>query len=666
MSSQAEIHRFADFELDLAGFELRRQGQPVKLERRPFDLLAMLVRQPGRVVPREEIIATLWPPNVIVDFDSGLNTLVRKVRSALEDSPENPRFIETVPGRGYRFVAPLLRAAPVTAASAVDSGVAADVAHTPAVPPPAMPAAAPTSAEAPHIGAPPHHGPGRTRIRATLVLLFVAVLAGIAWFQAGREARPTRIAVLPFENLTGDEKLAYLASGLAEDTSTSLSQVDLPGLRVVGVAGRSPAGPAVPIADIGRRLGVDLVVQSSLRLDGSRIRVTSRLLRAADGEQLWSTSFDRELTRVLGLQRELSVAIAEQIRQRLSPEAQAAISRRQTQNPAAYSLYLKGRYEWMQLTPASIRRAQQYFEQATAMDPDYALAWAAIAFASLTSTRTADADPAAVKPVALAALERARKLGPDLAETRYAEGYYHLFIALDPRAAEREARAAIALDHNNSQAHVLLGAALSATGQMVEARDVMRRARELDPTFALAFANSASVALLAGDDEAALEYSRQAIAINPDFWVGHLYFGQASERLGKPQDALQALSDAARLSEGHSLTYSQRIPLLTKLGRTDEARALLADMEDRAARQYVPSYAVAVAHAQVGNVDAAFDWLDRAVQRRSIGLLQLPKDPRLQPLHGDPRFAALLQRCDCVDGVAPTPPGGQPGPPIDP
>ena len=643
MSSQAQTYRFGEFELDPAAFELRRNGQPVKLERRPFDLLALLVRQPGRVVPRDEIIAALWPANVIVDFDSGLNTLVRKVRNALEDSPDDPRFIETVQGRGYRFVAPLRDATGVVAGA-----TAAIVAPADAKPATAVPAGLATADEM-RSDAPPARPRRRSWIAAALALLVVAVVAGAAWLASRPQAEPTRIAVLPFENLTGDDRLAYLASGLAEDTSTSLSQIDLANLRVVGVAGRTPVGPALSVAELGERLGVDLLVQSSLRLDGSRIRVTSRLLRAADGEQLWSASFDRELTQVLGLQRELSVAIAEQIRQRLSPEAQAAVSRRQTQNPAAYSLYLKGRYEWAQLTPASIRRALQYFEQATAIDPDYALAWAAIAFASVTSLRTVDADPAVVKPVALAALRRAQQLGPDLAETHYAQGYYNLFLELDPRSAEQAARAAIALDPNNSQAHVLLGVTLAALDQRVEARDVMRRARELDPTFALAFANSASVALGAGDDQAALEFARQAIAINPDFWVGHLYLGQARQRLGDLTGAAQALADAARLSEGHSLTYAQRVPLLARLGRMDEARALLEEMEARAARQYVPAYLVAVAHAQLGDVDAAFEWLDLAVQRRSIGLLDLPTDPRLQELRADPRYAALLRRCNCVD-----------------
>ncbi len=271
-------------------------------------------------------------------------------------------------------------------------------------------------------------------------------------------------------------------------------------MRVIGFTPTATATSTLPIAEIGRQLGVDLIVLSSLRIDRGRMRVTSRLIRTKDSEQIWATTLDRELTNTLGVQRELSVAIAEQIRLRLSPEVAAAIDRRQTQNPAAYLLYLQGRYEWSQLTPASTRRALEHFERATKEDPNYALAWAGLAFAAVTSLRTADTAPAVMKPVAIEALRRAEQLGADLAETQYAIGYYSLFADLDSRAAQDAARAAIKLDPNNSQAHMLLGVSLMSD-EPVEALEMMRRARELDPTFALAFANSANVALAAGDSK---------------------------------------------------------------------------------------------------------------------------------------------------------------------
>jgi TolB-like protein/DNA-binding winged helix-turn-helix (wHTH) protein/tetratricopeptide (TPR) repeat protein len=624
-----QTYRFGDFELDLESFELKQSGQRVKLERRPLDLLALLVKQSGHMVPRDELVAALWASNVIIDFDSGLNTLVRKVRAALGDSSEAPRFIETVPGRGYRFVAPV-------------------EVFTESEPPPRTAAPAASNSDTP--SAAQSAGHWRPWLLAASLALLLSAGAVLAWHYVDTQPAPTRIAVLPFENLTGDEELTYLASGLAEDTSTSLAKIDLDNVRVIGVSTRALVDPALSIAEIGDRLGVDFVVLSSLRLDRTRLRVTSRLLRVADSEQVWSAGIDRELTNVLGLQRELSIAIAEQIRLRLSTDVAAAIDRRQTQSPAAYALYLKGRYEWLKLTPASIRRSLDYFEQATAEDPNYALAWAGIAFAAITSLRTADMEPAALKPIALDALHRAEQLGPDLAETQYARAYYSLFGEQDRRAAEQGARLAIKLDPNNAQAYMLLGVSLMIDHH-VEALEMMRRSRELDPMFALAFANSANVALAADDPEGALEFAKQAVAINPEFWLGHYYLGSARLKLGDVQGALQAYSDATRLSDGHSLTYSARTRLLAQLGRVDEAQSLLAELTAQAARRYVPPYTLAVMSTELRDVDAALGWLDRAIEARDVNLMNLPTDARLQALHADPRFDELLGRCNCLETV---------------
>ncbi|MCP5346215.1 MAG: winged helix-turn-helix domain-containing protein [Pseudomonadales bacterium] len=611
---------FGGFELDLDAHELRRDGTPVKLERRPFDLLVLLVRRQGTLVSRDEIIATLWPPKTVIDFDSGLNTLVRKVRNALGDSPDTPTFIETVPARGYRFIVPV---------DEVTAIIPKQVSRTDVSP-----------------AASPRHWQQRYVVTTVLLLLVVTALLvlGNLFIES---SGPTRIAVLPFENLSGDGELKYLASGLAEDTSTALALIDPDRLRVIAGTVGVVSGSEATLARDERIPDVDFIVLSSLRRDQSRIRVATRLLRTSDSEQVWAASFDRELTNVLGLQRDLSIAIAEQIRLRLSPEVAAAIDRRQTQNPAAYALYLRGRYEWMQLTPSSTRRALEYFRQATDADPDYALAWAGLAFGAITASRTADMEPAAAKAIALDALHHAQQLGPELVETVYAQGYYSLFGDLDSVAAARAARQAIRLDPNNAQAHLLLGVSLMRD-QSVEALEEMRRARELDPAFALIFANSANVALTAGDPDGALEFARQTVAMSPEFWLGYFYLGAAQQTLGDLDAAWNAFTAAARFSDGHSLTYSARVSLLVSLGRLDEARLLLDELTARAERQYVPLYALAVLHAQLNNTDAAFEWLDRAIEARDVDLTGLPDDVRLQALHDDPRFYTVLARCGCV------------------
>jgi tetratricopeptide (TPR) repeat protein len=356
------------------------------------------------------------------------------------------------------------------------------------------------------------------------------------------------------------------------------------------------------------------------------------------------------------VQSELSTAIAEQVRLRLSPEVAANIDHRQTQNPQAYALYLQGRYEWSQLTPASTRRAMEYFRRAIETDPDYALAWAGLAFCSITSLRTADGDPAIVVPLAEKALKEAERLGPNLVETRYARGYYHLFHQRDYEAAEKAARSAIEMDPNNSQAHMLLGVLLAFTrSQSLEAIEMMRRARELDPMFSVAFANSANVAIRTGDLQSGLEFGRQTVAMDPDFWLGHFYLGRALAGLNRLDEALAEFNEAAKFSDGHSLTYAARADTLMRLGRLDEARAVLADFEARSTRQYVPPYTMAMMNARIGDADAAFQWLDKAIAARDPTLADLGDDPRAQALKKDPRFADVLRRCGCGADSNPNP-----------
>jgi TolB-like protein/DNA-binding winged helix-turn-helix (wHTH) protein/Tfp pilus assembly protein PilF len=601
-------YRFGEFELDLDAQQLRLRGEPVRLERRPFDLLVLLVTVEGRMVTRDEIIAKLWPPNVIIDFDSGINTLVRKARNALGDSPEEPAFIETVAGRGYRFTAPFAKpAAPVTV-------------------------------------------PARRRfpllITAIIVTVVIIATTLIDWPQDAPPAQ-TRIAVLPLENLTDNSELDFMAAGIAEETSIALANIDLPNLSVIGVvSAKALANSNISLPQYGRELGVDFFVVSSLRIEARRIRVSSRLLRVANGEQVWSASFDRELTNALGLQRELSIAIAEQIRQRLSPEVAAAIDRRQTQNPAAYELYLKGRYEWTKFQPDSIENTLRFYERAVDKDPRYGLAWAGIAHANITSIVTVEANPDAILPASRDALQRALEFGPNLAETQLALGSFHFFIDRNLVPAEAAAREAVALDPNSAMNHMFLGVVLSKANKHVEARAMLRRARELDPLFPLMFANSAVVALLAGEPEEAIEYATQAIAINPEFWVGYLHLGNVHRTLGNYEEAIEAYANAEKLSgNGTVKATASRAWLLVKIGREDEARELLEDLIARSANQFVSPYYIAIVYAGLGETDAALEWLERAVTAGNISCLGLDNDKRLDSLRDDLRFESQVGRC---------------------
>jgi TolB-like protein/DNA-binding winged helix-turn-helix (wHTH) protein/Flp pilus assembly protein TadD len=614
MSTAPETYRFGEFELDMDAQQLRKGAEAVRLERRPFDLLVMLVRRRGSLVAREEIIAALWPGNVIIDFDSGLNTLVRKVRNALGDSPEAPHFILTVPGRGYRFIATI-----------EEPGAA-------------------TPTEPPAVAARPGKRPWRIGAPALAILIIVAAI--VTWQRIDHEPGPIRIAILPFENLTGDESLGYLASGIAEDTNTSLAQVDLPNLRVIGiVSARAIAESDLPLQAIGQQLGVDHVVASSLRLEQSRIRVTSRLIRVEDGEQLWSASFDRELTNLLGLQRELSVAIAEQVRLRLSPSVAAGIDARQTRNRTAYELYLKGRFEWTRFQPGSVQRSLDWYRQAVAVDPEYALAWAGIARALITSVVTVEADPREIMPAAREALQHALEFGEDLPETQLALASFRFFLELDLAAAEEAARRSVALDHNSAMSHMFLGIVLSETGNHVEARAMLRRARELDPLFPLMFANSAVVALRANEPAEAYEFATQAIAINPEFWVGYLHRGSAQIALGDYEGALESFAYAEKYSGGNSArATASRAHVLAITGRAAEAQQILRELLAATDRN-VPPYYVAIVYAALGENDMAFNWLEQGLATSTVYCLDIATDRLLDTLRPDERLEELVARC---------------------
>lgn len=610
-----QSYHFGEFELDLNSLQLRKGETVIRLERRPFDLLVMLVQRRAGVVSREEIIAALWPENVIIDFDSGVNTLVRKIRNALGDSPDEPRFVETVPGRGYRFIAEVQQPATVARVEP-------------------QPAASPSKSRFWLGGA-----------LALIALISIGLLA--TWLSTRHETDPIRIAILPFENLTGDESLRYMALGLAEDINTSLAQVDLPNLRVIGVvSARAISASDLPLRTIGEQLGIDYLVVSSLRRDGPRIRVTSRLIRVADNEQLWSASFDRELTNLLGLQKELSVAIAEQVRLSLSPSVAAAIDARQTDNRQAYEMYLKGRYEWTRFQPDSISRALDWYRQAVEEDAEYALAWAGIAHALVTSVVTVEADPEQVRPAARDALEHALQYGPGLAETQLALASYYFFLEQDLANAELAARNAIALDRNSAMSHMFLGLMLSENGKHIEARAMLHRARNLDPLFPLIFANSALAALVADEPEEALELATQAVAINPEFWVGHLHLGSAQVALGNYDGALQSFTTAEKLSGNNSdRAASARAYVLAVLGRDEEARDILERLLTHPDGKSASPYYIAIAHAALGETDEAIDWLDRGLARNNQYCHDLERNRMLDSLRSDLRFENLLVQC---------------------
>jgi TolB-like protein/tetratricopeptide (TPR) repeat protein len=458
------------------------------------------------------------------------------------------------------------------------------------------------------------------------------------------------LAVLPFENVGSDPAREYLATGLTQETSASLAQIDPERLSVKGRTWRYK-GTTKTAAEIGQELSVDYLVESTMRSEGDRLRVTATLIRVKDQEHVWSQSYEREPTSLLGLEQELSTAIAEQVRGRLSPhDVKPAL--RQTQNADAYDAYLRGRYLESRRTPATNARALQEYEHAIALDPNYALAWSSLAFTYAGSVINADARPLDMWPRARETAARAVRANPNLAEAQFVVGYVNWLMDWDWKGAETAFRLAIRLDGSNATAYRTLGHALSQSGRHAEAAAAMRRTRELEPLESISYALSAQVAFQARDNRAAVEYARRAVLIDSQLWIGYAELGFAYEQLGENDLALAALTDAIRFSGGNSKATAQRGYILAKTGRANEARAVLSELEFDARQRYVPPYAMALVNAGLGEREAVFEWLNRAYAARDVHLIYLPVDPKWDAYRTDARFMALLVQCGFTSGTS--------------
>ena len=491
---------------------------------------------------------------------------------------------------------------------------------------------------------------GENRYIATIPGTGYCFTADVRTFKvATQEETPThvRIAVLPFENLGAGPEREYLADGLTEETIATIGQIDPEHFSVIGrTSVMRYKCTTRTLAEIGRELDASYLIESSLRAEGGLLRITSKLIRVHDQLQIWSASYDSEPSSLLTFQRELSIAIAEQVRLRLSPVRLTALANRQTQSPEAYDLYLHGRHFWNQLTGPTTRRAIEYFTRATTLDPGYALACAGLADCYSSSPVHGDVPPRLVMQNARDAVANAVAAEPNLAEVQTALGNFNFWLGWDWSAAEAAFRRGIALDPNYPLAHRMLGVVLSHSCRHDEAQPSMQRARELDPLYAMHQSLSSHIAFAARDYPAAAHFARQALVVDPEFWIAQLHLAQVAVELGDYDLALDALNKCGRLSVGNTKALSLRGYIFAKTGRTGEALEILKTLEAIARERFVPPYAMALVHAGLGHTGLALDWLERAFDAHDVHLVFLTIDPKWDPFRHEPSFMALLKRCD--------------------
>jgi TolB-like protein/Tfp pilus assembly protein PilF len=602
-------------------------------------------------------VERLWGKETFLDAESGVNTAVRKVREALKDTTSRPTFIQTVSGKGYRFCGSIVSAhspeANVSPAlgpePSIQSAAPAPMASLKSGGSPA--AAEPVADEAPveHV---PRTAVSRPKLKivaiaAASLLLLLAIFFSRNFLPNTRLSTPVTVALLPFENLTGDANQEYFADGLTEETIAVLGKVNPSRMIVIARTSTMAYKRRTKTASqIGNELGADYLLEGGVRREGQSVRVTARLIRVRDQAPIWSEHYDRFGSGVIQIQDELGSAIARQIQVELLPGD--SNQRKQTRMLDAYDPYLLGRHFWNQITPDAIRKSIEYFQTAITKDPSYALAYAGLADAYTILPITGDAPPREMWPLARNAASEAIRLNESLAEAQAAGGYVDFWLEWNwGRSAER-LRRAIQINPNNASAHRYYAHLLSNSGRHAEAAAEIAKARQLDPFSPITNAMAGQFLFYSGRYTEAIEALEKAFSIDPGFWVAHIMMGRINERSGKPEAAIQSFEKAYSSSGGSTGALSMKGHALAKSGRRAEAEEIVHGLMETGKNRFVPPSRIALVYAGLGNRESALQWLNRAYEARDVNLVFLTIDPNWDTLRPDPRFQELLKRCHFV------------------
>ena len=608
-----ELFEFGPFRLDAAERQLFRGQELVPLTAKAFDVLLLLVRNAERTVTKEEFMATVWGGTVVEE--ANLTDNISTLRQALGDDAREPRFIKTLPKRGYRFVAPLTRPVPASATTAT----------TPV----------------PGRGAAGNGGSRGRRHAASLFLAAVALVsvAGIVRWQKTSPASPIRsIAVFPFDPLGDDASDTNLGVSLADSLITHLTSIDelvvRPASAVLGYAN----GKQTPLA-AAREQNVDAFVEGRVRKRGTRIRVTVQLVSVREARTLWARTFDEDAANLFAVEDRIAEEVARQLAVRFE-----GTGPRHTPGAEAYELYGAGRYLWTRRTPDALEQSVDAFRRAIAVDPQFALAHAGLADAWSAIGLWNFRAPGEVFPEARRAALQALSLDPGLAEARTSLAYVKFRHDWDVAGAEDELRRALDSRPNSAAAHAVYGELLTVTARFDEADQHLRRARELDPRSSYAAFLIATRHYFMRDFAQAAKEVESLLARDPDFFIGREFAWAVYREAGDERRSLQMRWDTLR-PQGVS---QDAIDALQNVHRTSGIaayrRAENDFLESQAKTQYVPPVFLAMNHAQNGDASAALPWLEKAYAERSGWLLELRVDPVWDPIRNDARFEALARK----------------------
>lgn len=627
----APVFRFGVFELDTESGELRRHGLKIRLPDQSFQILKVLLRRPGEVVTREELQRVLWTSDTFVDFEVGLNSAVRKLREALDDSAENPRFIETLPRRGYRFIATVSVPAE-TSAAAFDPAPAQVAGDTPE----------PSAARSP-----------RSRLviwsAAALVVVALVTAAGAVYqrggfetLRAGPATEPLRsLVVLPFENLTGDVAQDYFVDSVTDALTSHLAQV--PGLDVISrTTARQLKRRAKLLPEIGNELKVDGAVEGAVVRSGTGVRITATLIRAATDRHMWTHTYEGDLRQMIALQQRIAsdVAVAAGRPGRSAVEARTP----KVINALAYDAYLKGLGARGQQRHDGFRTAVGYFEEAIAIQPDFAEAYSALALTQVQFLYGGPLSPHETIPKAEAAARKALQLDDTLAEAHRARGLILTLYYWRWAEGEKAFQRAAELSSGRYELALPVTRALIRHGRFEEAVAAAERARKLDPLSFNAQMAVGNAFRAAGQHDRALQEFRRALEMSPGNTRGRFALGVTFVAMGRLDEAIRELEPAARPPQGHNSRLEGYLGYAyAAAGRTEDASKVLEELKSHRRDQYVSSFGIALIHDALGEKQPALAALQRAYQDRAVEFAQIADYPPFKTIASEPRYQAIMR-----------------------
>ena len=624
----SRVLRFGAFEADLQARELRKQGMQIKLQEQPFQILAFLLEHAGEIVTREQLRQKLWPADTFVDVDNSVNAAINRLREALGDSAESPRFVETLPRRGYRFVAPVTEVKSPERVSGFENTNAATQVRPEEV-------LAGSSSKA---------GRSWGKLSIALGLAVTAIVASVwAWekWRAPSPPRITSLAVLPLENLSGDKEQEYFADGMTDELITDLAKISA--IRVISRTSIIQyKGTKKPLPQIGQELNVDAVVEGTVTRAGNRVRITAQLIRAATDKHLWAEEYDGDLSDILKLQGRVARAITDEIQIKVTPQEGLRLASARPVNPQSHEAYLKGRYYLEKWSADGTKQALGYFQQAIEKDPNSALAYAGLAECYM---HWSPLPPKESHAKAKAAAMKAMELDETLGEAHASLALIRFLDDWDLPGAENEFKRAIELGPSSGEAHHEYSHYLMQMGRTEESLTESHRFLELDPLSPAPNLHLGWCYLFAKRYDPAIEQLQKTLKMDPNYVEAHSWLGQTYEQEKMYEQAVAELQKAVALSRGDSYYRALLGHAYAISGKRDQAQAIIAALKSESSPASPTDMEIAIVYTGLGNHDQAFEWWEKAYQRRSGYLTYFFRvNPMFDSLHSDPRFADLLRR----------------------